>query len=467
MAMKLKTVSEATGPAALGVPGTTAQAPYPQSFYHNVKYNNLHGIAQSLVNSIYSPFVGVYAIKLGASNTQVALLSSLPALVSVLTMIPGAAYIRRFPHKKRVTAALFLANRLFVLLLALVPFFGGGHAAAVLVALVALMNLPGAIANVSWQALMGDLVPLEARGDVFAVRNRLAILAGFVPTMVSGYALDFLSFPSGYQLIFALAFVLSLAEIMLFMKLQEEGASPASAARENGRRASFVPFRALSPSALANSVRNKWAEVRSHSRYFEFTVKSLIYYFGWQMGWPLFTIYYVKVLGANNAWIAAFTVTSNLAQFLSFRWWGRIATQRGNIPVLSLATMGMALTPVLVAISSRLWMVQLFNLSMGFFTAGTVLLLFNALLEVTPEADRASYIAYNNTLVNISAAIAPFAGDFALKLLGIRGALWVTAFMRFAGSVAIMTMAGSGGIRDLLSLVIGPKKPRAGCWSRR
>lgn len=461
--MKPKTVSDVIEPAASGSLKAAGRVPYPQSFYHNVKFSNLHGIAQSLVNSIYSPFVGVYAIKLGASNTQVALLSSLPALLSVLTMIPGAAYIRRFSHKKKVTAALFLSNRLFVLFLALVPFLGGGQMAAVLVALVGLMNLPGAIANVSWQALMAELVPLEARGDVFAVRNRLAILASFVPTMVAGYALDLLSFPTGYQLIFALAFVLSLAEIVLFMRLQEDGESPAPVTSGSRGRASFLPFGALSPSALVGLARAKWAEVRSHSRYLEFTVKSLVYYFGWQMGWPLFTIYYVKVLSANNAWIAAFTVTGSVAQFLSFRWWGRIATQRGNIPVLALATMGMALTPVLVAVSSQLWMVQLFNLSMGFFTAGTVLLLFNALLEVTPAADRASYIAYNNTLVNISAAIAPFAGDFVLELLGIRGALWVTAVMRFAGSVAIMTMSISGGVRGLLSLVARPLRSRAGC----
>ena len=88
---------------------------------HNIKINIWHGALQNLANSVFTPFLGIFAIKLGATNSQVALLSSLPALMSVSAMIPGASFIRRFSTKKKITAAFFLANRLFIVAIACVP----------------------------------------------------------------------------------------------------------------------------------------------------------------------------------------------------------------------------------------------------------------------------------------------------------------------------------------------------------
>ena len=89
----------------------------------NIRVNTLHGITQVMALNMVQPFIGIFAVKLGASNYQIALLSSAPAVVSLLAMIPGARFIDRYPRKKRVTMAFLMAHRTFFLGLACLPFF--------------------------------------------------------------------------------------------------------------------------------------------------------------------------------------------------------------------------------------------------------------------------------------------------------------------------------------------------------
>lgn len=75
-------------------------------------------------------------------------------------------------------------------------------------------------------------------------------------------------------------------------------------------------------------------------------------------------------------------------------------------------------------------------MSVGVFVAGTVLTLFNLLLEVTPNENRTVYIAVYNILINISATIAPLLGVWIKDMTSIYVALVVVAIMRMTGSIA-------------------------------
>ncbi|MGE5528481.1 MAG: MFS transporter [Patescibacteria group bacterium] len=379
----------------------------------NIRYNNLHGVAQSLALNMFQPFLGIFAIKLGAGNTTVALLSSLPALTSAAVMIPGAYWLERMPRRKGPTAVLFLASRVVLALLALVPLWRPDRRALLLAALIGLMNLPAAVASVSWQALCADIFPLASRAAIFAARNRWMALCGLAPTLAVGFFLDRLRFPLGYQAIFLVALAVSLLEIWFLTRLEEDGAAR--------------------PAPRSRSL----ARIRGESGFWRFTLVSLCFHFPWQMGWPLFTIYQVRYLGATNLWTAIFAVTSTISSVATYGWWGRRAERSGTTRMLVLAAGGLALTPVFFALSSSLYPVALFNLAVGFFAAGANLLFFSGLLEVTPEEDRAAYIAYNNTLVNLSAFAAPLLGGLCASWLGIKAALVVTAVARLCGAAII------------------------------
>jgi MFS family permease len=172
-----------------------------------------------------------------------------------------------------------------------------------------------------------------------------------------------------------------------------------------------------------------------------FTPRAMLFYFGWMMAQPLFTIYYVRVLDCGNLWVAVFSIVSSMAQYLSFPVWSRYAARKGNTAALAAATAGMALTPVMVAISPRPWMVAAFNVSMGFFTSGTTLLMLNTLLEVSPAENRTDFIAYHNAAVNLTSFIGPLIGRALVDSLNIRWALVMAGAFRAAGSLAFAALS--------------------------
>ncbi|MEA4882579.1 MAG: MFS transporter [Clostridia bacterium] len=390
---------------------------------HNIRINKAHGAWQSLALNLFNPFLGVIAIRMGGTNAQVALITALPAAVSFAVGMPGAAFLSRFPRKKRAACALYFASRLFLLGVAALPLITSDRRAGALVALIALMNIPGAVANTAWQSLIADSIPEEHRGEAFAARSRLVTAVGFLPAMLGGYILDAAAFPIGYQAVFVAAFAVSMAEIHVLRQIRE----PVMDGLCSGKGAQ-VPQTALS-------------RVLANRDFRGFTLRTMLFYLGWLMGQPLFTIFYVRVLRCGNFWVGVFSVVSGMAQFVSFPVWSVYAAKKGNAAALAAATVGMALTPVMIGMSRHPWVVAVFSVSMGIFTSGTTLLLLNSLLELAPAEGRTKYIAYYNTCINLASFIGPLVGQALVRSLDIYWALGICALIRAAGSIAIWSFA--------------------------
>jgi hypothetical protein len=197
----------------------------------NIRWNNIHGVMTVLSMNMVMPFAGLFAIRLGATDAQLAALSSWPALAGLIAMIPGARMVDKQQYKKRMVVFFQLFTRSFYLLLALLPLLvaNEGYPPAVFVTMIALMNLPGAVANVSWQSFIGGVIPAEQRAQAFAVRNQLMAVCGAAATLLAGRVMGSLSFPVGFQVMFFIGFALALGERHALLKIEE---TPGSAAAE-------------------------------------------------------------------------------------------------------------------------------------------------------------------------------------------------------------------------------------------
>jgi len=410
---------------------------------HNIAYNVRHGVASVLAANLAAPFFGIFALKMGATNTQVALLASGPAIVSLLVMIPGAFYVDQFSQKKRVTTAFFLANRLFYLALACVPLFTPDRRAGALVVAVALMNLPGAIGNVAWQAFISRVIPPAHRAQAFARRNRWMNFVGTAAVVVAGRALDIMSFPVGYQVMFVVAFVAAMAEIRIFQRI-EEPVDPAAAARdEQGAPAAaastttpgLAGIARVGPlTSLGRGLADAGRDLGSHRHFIQYTLASAVFYFSWQIAWPLFTLYQVKVLGANNLWISLLQLANTGGALVGYGFWAAFADRHGHLKSLVVSTMGMCFVPFYYAFSHSLVTITVLNLATGVIFSGVILALFNALLENTPDEHTTRYIAYYNTAIALTAVLAPLVGVGLLHFFSYRWAFLVCAGARIVGS---------------------------------
>ncbi len=393
----------------------------------NIRLNTMHGILNMMAMNMVGPFTAIYALKLQATDFQVAMLSSAPAIISLLAMIPGGKFVDAQPQKKRVTAAFFLAHRLFWLVMAMIPLFSNDLRATLLVGLVALMNLPGAISNVAWQGFIGKIVPQEKRADAFATRSRAMNIAGTAMVLVAGRALDMMSFPIGYQIMFTCAFLLALCEIWVFSRIEEDAPIEQKSADNRGFWRGFF-------SSLVTDLREMW---KAH-RFVRYTAASIFFYFAWQIPWPLFSLYQIKELGANNMWVSILSLTNTGGSLVGYGFWARYMNKHGTFKTLFASTVGIFIVPLAYAFSKSLLTVAFFNLITGAIFSGVNLALFNALLEVTPDERRTTYIAYYTTIVNTATIFAPLTGVTLLRLLGFRWAFIVAAAFRFSGSLCFL-----------------------------
>jgi MFS family permease len=397
--------------------------------------------------NMVGPFAAIFAMKIGATQLHVALLTSAPAVVSLLAMIPGALTIDRSDRKKRLTARFMLGHRAFYVTLACVPFFPGPARATAFVTLLALMNLPGAVSNVAWQAFASRIVPPEHRATTFAARNRLMSVVGTAVTLALGIFLDRVVFPVGYQIAFVAAFLVALAELAVFNRIREpaqtrEGLpvlkSPASPALgspyppfASTPRIPILSFWVRYGRAAMGGVRG----ILRERRFVRYTLVSMLFYLAWQIPWPLFSWYQVRVLHANNVWVSMLALVNTGGALVGYGFWSRFINRWGNLRALFTATLPIFVTSIVYAFSSQLYTIAAANLLVGAIFSGVNIALFNTLLEMTPEEQKTSFIAYFNTAVTISSIIAPLLGVGLLRFMSFRAAFLVTAAIRLSGSL--------------------------------
>jgi MFS family permease len=410
----------------------------------NIRINIYHGIANIISLNLAAPFIGIYAIKIGASNLQVGLLSSGPALVSLLCMIPGGKYMDRQAGQKKTLSSLIFFHRLFYFLIALIPFFTEDKRASLLVAAVALMNIPGSVFNVGWQAYISKVIPASRRADAFAARNRLMNLAGTIVVLVTGRVIDAVRFPVGYQIVFAGAFAMALVEIWVFGHI-DQGVSVSSEPQRE-------PLRELpagqdmpgsngtgkSDNGILQSIINDIRQVFKNGPFVRFMLASLVFHFSWQTPWPLFTLYQVKELGANNTWVSLLSLANTGGSLVGYGFWARMLNKHGNLMTLFMSSIWIFIVPTVYAFSKSLATIAVFNLLTGAIFSGVNLALFNALLDVTPDSNKATYIAYYTTAINASAIVAPVIGVRLNDLFGFFWAFLICAALRVIGSLMFL-----------------------------
>jgi MFS family permease len=399
----------------------------------NMRINTAHGISMIVAFNMVQPFLSIFAMKLEANALQVALLSSGPAIVSLFAMIPGAALVDRQDKKKRMTTLFLFAHRAFYLLLAMVPLFAPGWRAWALVGLVALMNLPGAIFNTAWQSFISRIIPPDRRATAFADRNKFMNLAGTIVVLIVGTLLDRMKFPYGYQIVFGIAFLLALFEARVFGLIDEDAGAAAPPSIPLKR-----PDTAGRRSGLSHAVTQRLDEAMSHPRFIRYTLAGMLFYLAWQVPWPLFSLYQVKVLGANNTWVSILSLMNTGGSLVGYGYWVKVMQRHGNLKTLFYSTVWIFIVPAVYAFSKSLITIAIFNMLTGAIFSGVNLALFNALLEATPETNKTSYIAYFNTATTVSAVIAPLIGVRLLGWFGYQLAFIICAVLRILGSLAFL-----------------------------
>ena len=379
---------------------------------YNEKVSIYHGMASTIALNFSNNFFPIFAITiLGATNYQVGLISSLPPLIALLMTIPAAILLNRAEAQKKLVAMSVLLARLMFLLIVIVVYLPSPTLQAwAFLGTIAFISVPNTVATIGWQTLISGMVSESRRGQFFSDRNRLLTMVGLVSTLLIGILMkDASENVTAYQILFAIAFGFGLLEVLFLLKHEED----------------VVPVE----NKLVKKKSMDWS-IFKHANYVWFLAAALFFNFAWQMAWGLFNIYNVRVAGATIFWISMFSVGSLLMQFLTFPLWKKWADKKSNMLVFIWAAVGMATTPFLTVLSTNLYYLTFIQTISGFFLSGTVLILFNLLLEQSPEQSRTYCITTYNVLLAFVAFIAPQIGIWLLDHFSMEIAMDISSVLR-------------------------------------
>lgn len=360
------------------------------------------GLFQALMLNLATVFTNMYATRLGATATEIGLISSGPQFFAMLLLIPASLLASRSENSRRPVEISALLTGAFYGLAASAPFMGPA-AIPVLILFISLGNALQNVYNSVWQNYFSTAVPVTRRNRAFSFRTSLTFLAAMISVLSAGKVLslaaDDLSRIRLYQICYALAFVAALVQFFLLRR------SP-----EGERSAKNTQFKVL---------KRAFRQLLANKRFSVFAAIVLFFHAGWYMGWPLFFLTQVHYCGADESWLSLTTVSGSLMQLLTVRKCSSLIERRGSHTGLIVGMLGLCFSPFfcLIAISmpAAVRMPTLLVLNMlvcATFPSFTMSLLHRLLAEI-PQEDRNLNLAIFNT------------GILAVNALMQMSAIWV------------------------------------------
>jgi len=390
----------------------------------------LEGLLAAIVANLATAYTAMFASRMGASSTQIGLVSSLPQLFALAALLPGALLFSRLrDHRRPVEIALIMAG-LFYGIAGFAPYFNNNLRVWFLIGMVALANAPIALYNATWQNYFSNVIPPAGRNAAYTLRTSMTFVAGVIIVQLAGIILG--SATSDlvririYQICYWLAFLISVLQYLVLRRApQDHTAQPATGWRDL-------------LSALKESVRSR--------PFRTFCLISLVMHSGWYLAWPLFFLTQVNFLGANEAWLSYIAVPGNILIWLTVRPWSRFIEKHGIRFTLVIGCFGLAINPLLTAASAYLpagWglpALLIFNLLNGLTFSAFQLTVLQCLLEVVPPRYKALNLSFYTTLLLLANTLMPMIGVQIFNALGadLRAmtlAMAVSTVVRLAGTI--------------------------------
>jgi len=427
-------------PQALGAP-TERQVERSMQFTY----------AQALFNSVFVASTGGmfligYALRLGADNFRIGLLSSVP-MCCVVAQLAGAYLVERGFRRKRLTIVFTLLQVLCWAAVVLIPVLGEGRSADVrvglLIAVIALVTLfahVGANARASW---VGDLVPPKRRGTFF---GRLSLFGGIVGTLFAlaeGGFLDWVKQMGlgAFTVLFAIGMLFGVVAALLFLP-------QADVPLHKETRA--VPFRDRIRQTFANGP----------------LMALMLFAVLWSLqtvAMPFYHTYMLRDLKMPFFGVGLTNAATILTFLASSPFWGRIVDRYGCRPVIILCAFAFApIQAIWIPLDTPAKVYAAVipaNLLVGFLVGGLNVALNTLIYKLIPSAGRSVQIAVYSVIVVLLSAPMPALGGKLPELfqrLGLgsdlRYTFYLSGFFTLIAAFAALRIReeGAQGARALL-----------------
>ena len=363
-------------------------------------------------------FLSVYAIRLGATAMDLALISALPALIVVVTVSLGGWWTRRFPTAVQSLFWPALGQRFAFLLPFFAPFLPLEWQPLWLVLAVAIPALPQGISAVPFTVSMVDSIYPKRIMRLTSHRSLALNVAIAISALVLGFWLRNAPFPLNYQIMFLLAFGVSLISLYHCISVRPIVSKAVPAAETEVKQVARKP--------------SPW-----RSRGFRnVALVSTIIQLAFSVLIPIVPLFLVKRLGADEGFMALFALVELAAGAIGSVLAPRLAQRVGTRPMIAIMVAGTAFNALFIAFAPNLYIALIAAIfSGGCWTAAAGIGLFQLFVDNTPEGEMAAYTtAYSQ--VN---GLASFVGQMLGSLL-VTGGINLFAVLLIGALLRLIAM---------------------------
>lgn len=374
-------------------------------------------------------FLAVYAARLGASTLQIGLLGAMPAVVNLIFAIPSGQWLGQRSTHQGVFLTSVLHRLGYLLWIPLPWLFGDAGEVWALIVLSLLMGIPGTALSVGFNALFAEAVPPEWRAHVAGVRNVMLSIVFIITSLVSGFILEHVAFPVGYQLVFALGFAgAAMSSYHLYFV---RPAAPPEA-----------PPAPQPPSPTPQTPRTRLgAALRTDVWRGQFG-KTLLVLLGFHLAQfaavPIFPIYFVRQLHLSDDQIGIGTALFYLTVLIGSTQLARLSHRWGHKAITGVGAALMSVYPILLAFANDAVLYWVISLIGGFIWAFVGGALANYLLEKVPANDRPAHLAWYNIALNAAILVGSLGGPLIAEQIGLVNALILAGGLRLAAGLVIL-----------------------------
>jgi len=411
---------------------TTSQKKKHQN--NSTKINLRPLYIRSVVNSLsigtVNPFLGAYAVKLGASSSEMGWFQSSTNLSNnVMQVFWGRLSDRLKRRIPFIVLGSLIVSGLWIPIIFVTS-------ASQLIILLAIQALLGSMATPAWTALIGDLVPSFRLGRANATINLWASIGSLIATLSSGIIMIAIggTLQEMFLVPLTVATICGVTSSLIMFKLKE---------KKNNEKLNLKEHFASKILGL-----DVLARARKMPYFIKYCYVEGIFQFFMSFSWPLFSITQIRILKASMLQIALLSVVQSFVTIIFQGWAGRLADNVGRKPLLVFFRFSLVTVPIAYVLSPDINTLIVVGAFWGLAQALGQASATAYLLDVSPEEYRGSFTALFNLVIGVitflGSLIGGYLSDYMIGLYGLITGLQIVYIIstvgRGIGAAAYLTL---------------------------
>jgi len=364
------------------------------------KYSIRDGSAYNVMYGFGEQYVTPFALKLGASSSDIGIIASVPSFIGSLFQVVGAKLTDKYHSRKKIVTTFVMLQAIMILPLFIIPLLT--KSILLLTIIFALYLMCSNAGGPGWNSWIGSVIPESERAEYFSRRNKITLIFLLASVTLAGIILNYFSEVNiwmGFGILFGIAFFGRIVSWYYLTKQFE----PEYVINEE-EYFSFKDFLKKMP----------------ETNFGNFVMFRSLMSLAVMIASPFFAVYMLKDLQFTYIQYTIIILVPMLIKILTVTYWGKYSKKIGTRNIMIVSAFLIAVIPIAWFLAGYFFfghpilffLIMLAESISGFAWAGFELTTFNYILETVSPGKRARCVAYFNIIFGVAVLVGGLSGSW-------------------------------------------------------